>query len=331
MTTSTGDYLVSVVIPTKNAGHKLRHVLDIVLNQEVNWPYEVLVIDSGSTDETINIAKLYSSVRLITIAPRDFGHGKTRNFAIANTSGQYIAMLTQDAIPANTLWLAELVNAIDMDPRIAGVFGRHIAYTDASPFTRHELEQHFLGFSFHPVVELDNHRRYKEEEGYRQFLYFFSDNNALLRRTIWQKIPYPDIDFAEDQAWARLIIEAGYRKAYAHNAVVYHSHNFGFIERLQRSFDESFAFRRLFNYQYGQGVYHAVLSLLAMTIRDFRFAFQAGLFKTDILQVFSMPLDNLMRAAGHYLGSNGSKIPECIRMCLSRDRQLMMASQGDTN
>jgi rhamnosyltransferase len=331
MTNATDDIKVSVIIPTKNAGPQLRHVLDGVLNQQIDWPLEVLVIDSGSTDNTINIVKSYASVRLIEIAPREFGHGKTRNFAIANTIGEFIAMLTQDALPVNTLWLAELVNTIEMDSRIAGVFGRHIAYTDASPFTRYELEQHFLGFSSNPVVELDNRKRYEHEEGYRQFLYFFSDNNALLRRTIWQEIPYPDVDFAEDQAWARLIIEAGYRKAYAHNAIVCHSHNFGFIERLQRSFDESFALRRLFNYHHGQGVYHAVRSFWGITIRDFRFAFRAGLFKTDFMQVLSMPLDNLMRVAGHYLGSNGSKIPECIRLRLSRDRQLMLAAQGDAN
>lgn len=325
------DIKVSVVIPTKNAGPLLRRVLEAVMSQQTDWPFDVLVIDSGSTDGTVDLVKRNSSVRLIEIPPSEFGHGKTRNFAIANTKGDYIAMLTQDALPESPNWLSELVNAIEMDTQIAGVFGRHIAYPDASPFTRYELEQHFLGFLPQPVVELDDRVRYEHEEGYRQFLYFFSDNNALLRRLVWEQIPYPGVDFAEDQAWARLIIEAGYRKAYAHDAAVYHSHNYGFIERLQRSFDEAYSLRRLFNYQHGRGFRHAVRSLVGITVRDFRFAFQTGLLKSHFWHVFSMPLDNLMRVAGHYLGANGSRLPECVRLRLSRDRRLKMESLGEAN
>ncbi|WP_018604635.1 glycosyltransferase family 2 protein [Uliginosibacterium gangwonense] len=316
---------VSVVIPTKNAGPQLGHVLHVLMSQQTAWPFEVLVVDSGSTDGTADLVKRYPTVRLIEIPASEFGHGKTRNFAIANTTGDYIAMLTQDALPANPIWLAELVKAIETDTQIAGVFGRHIAYPDASPFTRIEMEQHFLGFLPKPVIELDDRIRYEREEGYRQYLYFFSDNNAMLRRSVWQEIPYPEVDFAEDQAWARLIIEAGFRKAYAHDAVVYHSHNYGFIERLQRSFDESFALNRLFSYKHGQGFLHAMRSLIAITLRDASFSLKTKLIRTHFRYVVSMPLDNLMRVIGHYLGANGNRIPQNIRLRLSRDRRLMMA------
>ena len=317
---------VSVVIPTKNAGLLLASVLDAILSQQTDWPFDVLVIDSGSTDGTVALVKQMSSVRLIEIPAKEFAHGKTRNFAISQTNGEYIAMLTQDALPANQLWLAGLVNTIDADQRIAGVFGRHIAYPEATVFARQELEQHFLGFLPQPVVELNDSIRYEQEEGYRQFLYFFSDNNALLRRSVWEAIQYPEVDFAEDQAWAKLIIEAGYRKAYAHDAVVFHSHNYGFWERLQRSFDEAYSLGRLFNYQHGRGFRHAVRSFVGITRRDFRFALQKDLHRTDFFQFFSMPLDNLMRITGHYLGANGSKLPRCVRLCLSRDRQLQIQS-----
>lgn len=328
--TGTSKFKASVVIPTKNAGAQLRDVLDALMGQQTDWPFEVLVVDSGSTDGTVELVRSYPKVRLIEIASSEFGHGKTRNFAIANTTGEYIAMITHDALPANPLWLAALVKAIETDPSIAGVFGRHIAYPDASPFTRHELEQHFRGFLNQPVVELDDPFRYEKEEGYRQFLYFFSDNNALLRRSVWEAIPYPEVDFAEDQAWARLIIEAGHRKAYADDAVVSHSHNYGFFERLQRSFDEAFALRRLFHYQHGRGFRHALRSLIGITLRDIRFALKTGLVKTHSRHVVSMPLDNLMRVTGHYLGANGTRIPKRIRLRLSRDRRLMMAaSEGD--
>ena len=314
---------VSVIIPTKNAGSILKKVLKSVMNQKTDWDYEVIVVDSGSTDDTISNIKQYPDIRLIEISPSDFGHGKTRNFAISNSNAEYVAMITHDAIPVHERWLSELVASIEKDENIAGVFGRHIAHEDASPFTRMELEEHFKGFLTQPIVELDDADRYQQDEGYRQFLYFFSDNNALLRKSVWDKIPYPEVDFAEDQAWARLIIESGYKKAYSHDAVVSHSHNFGFFERLQRSFDESYALRRIFNYKNGQGFVQAVRGFVGITLRDFRHVKKEGLLRTDFWQVVSMPIDNFMRVIGHYLGAKGKVLPDFIRMRLSRDRNLM--------
>ncbi len=319
---------VSIVIPTKNAGSILIKVLDVLTRQDAPWPYEILAVDSGSVDGTVDVIKSYPSVRLIEIPAKEFGHGKTRNFAIENTGGEFIAMITQDALPQDVHWLRNFVSVIEQDSRIAGVFGRHIAYPEASPFTRIELEQHFSGFLAQPVVYLDDENRYGSDEDYRQYLYFFSDNNALLRRSVWDSIPYPEIDFAEDQAWAKLIIEAGYWKAYAHDAVVYHSHDYGFLERLQRGFDESYALKRIFSYQRGFGLYALLRSFVGITLRDFKVALRHGLLKSDLRHVLRMPLDNLMRVLGSYLGVNGRRIPQCIRVRLSRDKKLMLATKG---
>lgn len=317
-------FKASVVIPTKNAGPLLNNVLQQVLQQKTGWPFEVLVVDSGSSDGTLEIVGRYPSIRLIEIAPSDFGHGKTRNFAVEKTSGEFIAMITQDAIPVNEHWLAGLVKVIEQDGNIAGVFGRHTAHSNATPFTKNELEQHFKGFLAQPIVELDDPVRYQNEVGYRQYRYFFSDNNALIRRQVWEKMPYPEVDFAEDQAWARLIIEAGYRKAYAHDAIVAHSHNYGLIERLQRSFDEAYALQRLFGYGGEQSFVNAMKSFLAITRRDAKIAIKLkpknGI---DLINFIRMPVENFMRMFGAYLGAHGKKIPHGFRVRLSRDKKLM--------
>jgi rhamnosyltransferase len=317
-------FKASVIIPTKNAGPTFESVLERVLEQETNWPFEVLIVDSGSTDGTLELVRRFPSVRLIKIDSSDFGHGKTRNFAARNSSGDYFAMITQDAIPCGKNWLSEMVQAIEQDVNIAGVFGRHIAHSDATPFTKNELEQHFLGFLSQPIVHLDDPVRYLKDQGYRQFLYFFSDNNALIRRAIWEKIPYPEVDFAEDQAWARLIIEAGYRKAYSHNAVVAHSHNYGLFERLQRSFDEGYALQRLFGYGGEPSIINATKSFFAITRRDLILVLRAipG-SRVSAKNLFFMPFENLMRMAGAYLGAHGKSIPHAIRFYLSRDKKLM--------
>ena len=89
---------------------------------------------------------------------------------------------------------------------------------------------------------MEDQKKYDIDEGYRQFSITFQQQ-LVIRKLVWNKIPYPDVDFAEDQIWVKKIS----KKAYA-DTVVFHSHDYGFIEGLQRSFDESFAFHNLFNY-----------------------------------------------------------------------------------
>lgn len=315
---------VSVVIPTKNGGSLFREVLTSVLAQETNWPYEVIVVDSGSKDETVPIIESFPEVKLIRISAEEFQHGRTRNLAIAHAKGEYIAVITQDALPYDDLWLAGLVDAIEQTPEIAGVFGRHIAHTDASVFTRQEIDHHFLNFESEPVVWLQDCTRYERDPGYRQKLYFFSNNNALIRRSIWEQYPYPEIDFSEDQAWARSIIEAGFKKAYAQGSVVYHSHNYGLFERFQRSFDESRALEALFRYNDAKGVTILLRRWLGLTLRDIR-TLRIARAKGEgirMLDVLRMPIDNLMRVTGGWLGSRTDLHTPCLVALCSRDQKL---------
>lgn len=312
---------VSVIIPTKNPGMVFRRVLTSVRQQKTAFPFDILIIDSGSTDGTIDYVKSMEDtrVRLHQIPPSEFGHGRTRNLAASLTTGQYVAMITHDACPATDVWLENLVNVADRDIRIAGVFGRHIAYPDANSFTTHELEMHFAGFEVNPIVSLDDPQRYAIDVGYRQYLHFFSDNNALIRRSAWESIPYPDVNFAEDQIWAQKIIEAGWYKAYASDAVVFHSHDYTLFERLQRSFDESYAFLRLFGYQLCPDLRTMIKSWAALSARDMRFARAKGLWLQAPMAVAAAPFDNLMRVLGHYLGTRGDRLKLATQQKLSRD------------
>lgn len=315
----------SVIIPTKNPGGILRSVLPAVCNQKADFEFDVLVIDSGSTDGTVEYVRQFDDarVRLHEIPPAEFGHGKTRNLAVSLTEGEFAVLITHDALPANDGWLAAMVRLADQDPEVAGVFGRHLAYPDASPFTRRDLERHFANFEHTPKVRMDDPVRYEQDPGYRQFLHFFSDNNALIRRSIWQQFPYPDVDFAEDQIWAETIIKQGWKKAYAHDGVVYHSHDFPPFEYLQRSFDESYALFRLFGYTLVPSLRRLLRSWAGATWRDLRYAWQQGLIRHAPLAVFGMPFRNLMRSSGHYLGSRADKLPTGLRRRLSRDRRMM--------
>lgn len=316
------DIRASVIIPTKNPGMIFQDVLVAVTSQKTDWPFEIIVIDSGSKDGTIEFVKQFPQVSLIEISAIEFGHGRTRNLAISKSNGEFIAVITHDAKPVDCHWLANLVSCAEHDERIAGVFGRHIAYPSASIYTKRELELHFEGFDAFPIVHLQDKSRYSNDVGYRQFLHFFSDNNALIRRSVWETIPYPDVDFAEDQAWAKLIIEAGYHKAYSKAGAVFHSHDYTLFERFQRSFDESYAFRRFFGYILCSDLRSGIRSVSALSWRDINFAKKTGLLKGSPGVVLHAVIDNVMRVFGHYLGAKGDRLPAAIVKRISRDKKL---------
>lgn len=116
----------SIVIPVKNGGELLDRVLEKVFEQKTKYEYEVICVDSGSSDNTIEIVKKYPC-RLYQIAPQEFGHGKTRNYGASKGTGEFIVFITQDALPANEYWLENLIDAMKVDDEVVGGFGRHLS------------------------------------------------------------------------------------------------------------------------------------------------------------------------------------------------------------
>jgi len=232
----------SVIIPTLNAGEAFQQVIHAVKSQKAPWEFEIVVIDSGSTDGTIEFIEAFKDISLHHIAKSDFQHGSTRNRAIGLTNGEYIALLTQDAQPKNDYWLYNLVAALEHFPHAAGAFGRHQAYPDADPFTKRDLESIFRRYNQHPLCvskDLDPGKWNAQDTRWRKFLHFYSNNNSCMRRSVWEKIPFPRVDFGEDQIWASKIIEAGYQKLYVDKAIVYHSHNYDEYQTEERAFTEA--------------------------------------------------------------------------------------------
>lgn len=311
----------TVLIPAKNAGSSFRAVLERLLSQQTPWPFEILVIDSGSSDGTVDLCKQYPVIRLHQIAPAEFGHGRTRNLGVSMAAGEFVAVITQDALPVDNHWLANLVAATESRPDIAGGFGRHLPYDSASPFIKRDLQLHFDGFASHdPIAKLDDPARYELDAGYRQFLHFFSDNNACIRKAVWEKIPYPDVDFAEDQIWAERVIEAGYAKIYCDAAAVYHSHDYGVVETLRRSYDESSAFRRLFGYRLCPSFGHLLATTARTTVRDWRYVRKISGARAKWL--FLAPPTNLAKQAGYYFGSEWGDHSFVSRLSLDRAKKL---------
>jgi glycosyltransferase involved in cell wall biosynthesis/GT2 family glycosyltransferase len=214
---------VSVVIPVKDAGQGLARVLDAVRAQR---PDELLVIESGSRDGSLEIARA-AGAQIIEIPPQQFGHGRTRNLGAERSSGDLIAFLTQDAEPIPG-WLSALRESFELAERVGAAYGPHLPLRDTSPMIARELTEFFAGFSPNgtPVVQ---------RRGDPTFL---SNVNACYARACWEQIRFADVEYAEDQAFGAAMLEAGWTKVYNPRAAVYHAHDYGPVGFMRRYFDE---------------------------------------------------------------------------------------------
>lgn len=316
----------SVLIPVKNGGPLLGEVIDAILQQQTPWPFEVIVVDSGSKDDSVALVRA-KGVRCEQISPKEFGHGHTRNYLASLSVGEFLVFVTQDAKPATTDWLYNMVRGCDSEPAVAGAFGPHRAHPEARHVTHCELRQHFAGFGSElAVVRLEDRTRFIEDAGYRQWLHFFSSNNACIRRSVWEQLPLPEVAFAEDQTWALRAIEAGYAKAFVPDAVVYHSHDFGIWETLQRNFDEARSFNLYFGYRIQDSLLRAIKSGLYLTRRDLGWLHDGGLRGWRLLKNAAyMGFIEMARVAGQYLGTRHDRLPSWLLRSVSRDEQLQRA------
>jgi len=214
---------VSVIVPVKDGGPLLHRVLDGVRSQH---EVELIVIDSGSMDGSQAVARA-AGAELIEIQPEEFGHGRTRNLGADRSSGELICFLTQDAVPEGG-WLDAYLEAFTLHDHVGAAFGPHLPFEDTSPMIARELTEFFAGFSpdGRPVLHRGGD------------LTFLSNVNACYSRACWAEIRFPDIAYAEDQAFGRAMLEAGWVKVFHPEAAVRHAHNYGPIRFMRRYFDE---------------------------------------------------------------------------------------------
>ena len=127
--------MASVVIPTFQAGPGFDELLRRLFSQKTEFGYEVLVIDSGSTDGTPELARRHGA-SVHRLDPGEFDHGATRNLGASLSVGHYVVFLVQDALPVGDYWLATMVDNLAADETVAGVYSRQIPSPDSSPLTR---------------------------------------------------------------------------------------------------------------------------------------------------------------------------------------------------
>ncbi len=231
---------VSIIIPVKNGEKTIGATLSMIYSQESPYLFEVIIIDSGSTDNTLQIVKSHPA-RVYTIKPAEFAHGKVRNFGAELANGKYLVYTTQDAIPFDESWLANLIRNFE-EPDVAGVYGRQIPYETTNPIESFFIINHY--------PEMRSVKR-KGSGSLDIDTIFFSDVNSSLLKTIWGKYPYDnEINTGEDIEWAKSVLLAGYTIIYDPTAAVYHSHDFGLEGVFKKYYECGMAFSKYAKEEY---------------------------------------------------------------------------------
>lgn len=211
---------LSVVIPAKNEAHKLVKCLDTLRRQSIK-PDEVIVIDSGSTDGTIELVNKYPEVTLIEIPPSEFNHGGTRNLGVERATGEYVLCTVQDAWGVDDDWIKKLFDGF-VDDDIVAVGGSQVVPHEkgANPVAW------FRSYSEPKLVV----QRFSIEEFERltpeaKFRACSLDNvNVLYKRDFLLNNPFDRLMEGEDMKWAMDTYKKGYAVAFNQNARVYHYH-----------------------------------------------------------------------------------------------------------
>jgi rhamnosyltransferase len=218
----------SIIVLSKNAGESWERLLQRLFSQKFNGEYEVIVIDSGSSDATVEIARRYPT-RLVTIPPEQFHHGRTRNLGAGLARGEILVYITQDALPLQEDWLQKLTDNFS-DPAVAMVCGRQMPWQHTKPPERFFYLYNFPDFK----VRITAH----DTDYYHDNL-FISDVNSALRKDVWQKFRFSEkVIVAEDKELAARLLAAGWTLIYEPGAPVYHAHEL----TLREAFDRAFLF-----------------------------------------------------------------------------------------
>lgn len=220
---------VSVIIPTRNGGDRLRELLASLTIQSFKAD-EILVVDSASDDDTVATAREYGAV-VHEIDLNSFDHGSTRSMAAEMARGDILVFLTQDVLLASRTVLEQLIAPIIAANDVWASYGRQLPAFDA-----HEIAAHLRYFNY-PADSSTKSLLDREKYGLQTI--FLSNSWAAYRKSRLSHLGYFEagLIFGEDSCAAGKLIEGGGRIAYVAEAAVYHSHNYTWTEDFCRYFD----------------------------------------------------------------------------------------------
>jgi rhamnosyltransferase len=230
MKNTSSQPLVSIVIPVKNGADTLRACLNGIFSQTVASRLEVIVIDSGSKDSSLDILAEFP-VKVVSIPPSTFNHGGTRNTGASLATGEFVVFTVQDAVASEPAWLEKLLTHFD-DPAVSAVCGQQIVDHDPSknplqwfrPAGSPELKK----------IRTENFASLSAKE--KHDLCHWDNVNAAYRKSALEEIPFRTVSFGEDALWAYDALNKGKTIVYDYSARVWHYHHQDYSFYFKRSY-----------------------------------------------------------------------------------------------
>ena len=279
---------VSIVLRTKNEGKLLRKTLNLIDKQHYSPRPELIIVDSGSTDETLVIASRHGGLSVLELPAKEFTYGRALNTGIRASGGDVTVALSAHAFPCGEHWLGRLVSHFD-DPKVAGVYGRQLPQEDAWPSVKRDYLE-FYGQQPRIQTDSDNPNDHR-----------FSNSASAIRRSFWEEHPFDeDLPYCEDREWARSMLMRGYKILYEPSAAVYHSHNESPVVVYRRCRQEMLA-RKLLHEEHGDSHLQWYRIWAQSVAADMSFVRKDGLDKKWLLWVLFYRLFWALGRSSHFL------------------------------
>lgn len=305
-----GNVRVSICLPTYNGASDLGQLLPRLREQRLDgvkaWDeglVEVLAVDSSSSDDTRGLLAAHG-VDFEVIPKAQFRHGATRNRIARRARGSVLVFLSQDALPMGSDFVEQMCSAFE-DPRTAGASARVVPHDEDDPLTRRtvlalpEARPQETSAELAPGEDLWSLSCARRGE-----LLVFNDVASAIRAEVFREIPFPDLDFGEDVAWAARALSAGWRLRFASRAVVAHAHRYSPRQAFERyRIDARFRRQVL-----GQVVRPSLLSVLRGIGYEVREDLRYLSRDPHAAKLRALALSPLLRGAqvvGQYVGAHG--------------------------
>lgn len=280
--------LISVVIRTHNESRYLGELLDGIKRQRLDGcSVEVVVVDSGSTDETLSIAESHGC-RITHIAKADFTFGRSLNIGCEFARGDILAFVSGHCIPVNNLWLSTLARPI-IEKRCEYVYGRQLG-RDYTKFSESRVfQKYFPNGSMIP------------QQGY-----FVNNANAAIARSSWEKYRFDEVlTGLEDMFLAKQIVSHEGRVGYVADAAVYHIHDEQWSQIMNRFEREAVALAEIMP-EAVMGKRDLVVCYARSVIKDIYAAFNANVLRSNLIPIF------LYRACQYWGSYRGASLARKI-------------------
>lgn len=303
----------SILIPTRDGLGDLVRLLPLLRDQVVTGGYEVRVLDSSSTDGTVE--RLQEEAQwegwktggrcgffVDSLAVEDFSHGASRNRLAAGARGEHVVFLSQDALPEGDGFVEQLLGPLS-DSRVAGVTARVLPHLDADPLTERTVLSAAEAGTERRLYRLPSGCQMDElRPSERRDLQRFNNVASALRASILADHPFPSVGFGEDSAWAGIVLQRGWDTIFEPQAVVRHSHTYGPLTAFRRYRTDAAFQREAYGYLLRPSLWSALRGWVYEVSADLGFIMRTGCAPWALLR---SPALRLGQVAGQWAGSRG--------------------------